>query len=218
MPFHLPPFIRADRMIRFVEVVLFVALCVLIVRWLMIIFSGAVLPVPPRADSPAGSPRSNVAAEMLRTARLFGSHPAGSLSENVQAIGVIASHSGTGDGSAIISVDGRPPRAYRIGSDVEGRTLVAIRAQEVEMEGNGVRQVFRLPLRTPSAGGFTAARGGPTPDFAQRPIPPSGPQLPQQLPQQPQYPVPPQPAGVQFGGNAMNPTNPTGVQQPDAQR
>jgi hypothetical protein len=147
--------------IRCIELLLLLVLFALLARWITILFAGTPLPVPPAlSNNPA--PRSNLATEMLTSARLFGSHPAGTLSENVRVIGLIADHrmpssnpnanpnananpNSAQTGSVIISVDGRPAQAYQIGADVEGRRLVAIRPGEIEMEANGTRQTFQVP-------------------------------------------------------------------------
>lgn len=134
------------RWILLIEALLLIALCALLARWAATLLTGSPLPVPPAVSLPA-SP-DNAISGMLSTARLFGSYPAGTLSENVQVLGVIADtvHQ-TGHGSVLISIDGRPAKAYQIGDDVEGRRLVAIRSDAIEMEANGARQSFRLPAR-----------------------------------------------------------------------
>lgn len=152
-------FIYSSRWIRIIEVLLLLALFALLARWITVLFAGAPLPVPP-AISNTAAPRSTLAAEMLTTARLFGSHPAGTLSENVQIIGLIAdqSHSTAGQkGSVLISIDGGSAKVYTIGSDVGGRRLVAIRSGEVEMEANGVRQSFNLPVLPAISGIVTSS-------------------------------------------------------------
>lgn len=143
----IPPTLRSSpRWILLIETLLLIALCALLARWAATLLTGSPLPVPPTVSSPV--PQNNTANGLMSTARLFGSYPAGTLSENVQVVGVIADtvHQ-TGNGSVLISVDGRPAKAYQIGDNVEGRRLAAIRSDAIEMEVNGVRQSYRLPVR-----------------------------------------------------------------------
>ncbi len=136
----------SPRWILLIEALLLIALCALLARWAATLLAGSPLPVPPTVSSPVL--QNSTATGLISTSRLFGSYPAGTLSENVQVVGVIADtvHQ-NGNGSVLISVDGRPAKAYQIGNNVEGRRLVGIRSDAIEMEVNGVRQSYRLPVR-----------------------------------------------------------------------
>ena len=80
---------------------------------------------------------------LLASAPLFGARAYGAVSDNIQPIGILAQPSGSG--SAIISVDGQPARAFQIGDDVGGRTLFALRDREIELEYHGQHTTYRLP-------------------------------------------------------------------------
>jgi hypothetical protein len=136
---------RAFDWLRFAsEVVLVALLCALLAYWGTQLFTGT--PVTPplvvKTDTVAqnGEQRQR---ELLASAPLFGARAQGAVSDNIQPIGILAQPSGSG--SAIISVDGQPPRAFQIGDDVGGRTLSALREREVELEYRGQRSTYRLP-------------------------------------------------------------------------
>jgi general secretion pathway protein C len=146
-----------QRLPRFIELLLVIALCAVIAWWGTRLLRGQALSVPPSAASAAAGGPSRVDA-VLASARLFGSRPPGVLSDNVRALGVIADD--TGRGSVIVSVDGQPPKVYRVGDTLDGRLVAAIRPQEIELESGGVRQTFRLPPRV-AASGVTVFGTGP---------------------------------------------------------
>jgi general secretion pathway protein C len=61
-----------------------------------------------------------------------------------QLVGVIAST--TGQGSALIAVDGQPPRAFRVGQEVsEGVKLVSLAPKQARLQSNGQDMVLELP-------------------------------------------------------------------------
>ena len=128
-------------MARSAEVLLVIGICTLATYWALALLAGPPLPAPPRAASVAEStPQSG--SGIAESARLFGSRPPGTLSENVQALGIIADRNGRG--SVLISIDGQPPRHYRVGDRIDGRRVTAIRAREIELESSGSRTVVRL--------------------------------------------------------------------------
>lgn len=96
----------------------------------------ALLLAPAPADLPPALNISPVPEHDTRAvARLFGSE--GVLDTQITVFGIIAAGS---QGSAILSVDGAPPQAYRIGSEVAaGFALVEISDGGVELEHNGTR-------------------------------------------------------------------------------
>jgi general secretion pathway protein C len=62
-----------------------------------------------------------------------------------QLLGVIASTSG--QGSALIAVDGQPPKAYRVGQSVqEGWTLVSLTARQARLKSNTAEILLELPV------------------------------------------------------------------------
>lgn len=143
----------ADLPRRVAEVLLVLAVATLATWWALRLLTGAPLPVAPPA---ASAPRDPAAVNdgLLDTAPLFGSRRPGTLSDNIQAIGLIAGARGTG--SALLSVDGQPPKRYKVGEEVDGRRIVAIRPGAVEIEAQGVRRV--IPLNLPEAQGGVVVR------------------------------------------------------------
>jgi len=126
---------------RGAEVLLVIGICTLATYWALLLLAGPSLPAPPRAAGVAESGAQS-GADLVESARLFGSRAPGALSENIQALGIIADRAGRG--SVLISIDGQPPRHYRVGDSIDGRRVTAIRAREVELESSGSRAVVRL--------------------------------------------------------------------------
>jgi general secretion pathway protein C len=59
-------------------------------------------------------------------------------------LGVIAS--GTGQGSALIALDGQPPKAFRVGQDVsDGLKLVFLTPRQARLQSSGQALVLDLP-------------------------------------------------------------------------
>jgi general secretion pathway protein C len=151
---------------------------------------------PPAAPPHAGA----VAAAPLRgdLARVFGAPPADEgpaavvpppEASRFQLIGVAAPRAGTtGPGVALIAVDGKPPRPYRVGALVDGDWhLQTISARGVSLGPTGGTPAVQLelPLLPPPATGSLPPAGAI--------VPPSVPLQPLQ-PQQPIM-VPPPPGG-----------------------
>ena len=123
-------------------------------------------------------------------------------------IGVVAARPGSEQGSiALIAVDGKPPRAFKLGATVDGDlVLKAVRARGAELgpSGGAVAVMLDLPPLAPAATGTlppagTPSAGAVTP-VPQRAAPPSvgatgsePPPMPTVAPQ-PVTPTPP-PAG-----------------------
>ena len=108
-------------------------------------------------------------------------------------IGVAAPRS-TGEGLALIAVDGKPPRAYRVGAAVDGDTVLqAVRARGATLGLRGGPAMVTLeipPLPAAATGTLPAAPGGPANQgpggFVPPPaMPPDSPMLPEAtVPQQ----------------------------------
>jgi general secretion pathway protein C len=110
----------------------------------------------PLHSSAASDPKdgSGLMAEAdVKTARAWGVQSAQpevsvALSSRFQLLGVIASASG--QGSALISVDGQPPKAFRVGQTLtEGLTLISLSAKQANVGPTGA-----------GAGGFSLALQG----------------------------------------------------------
>lgn len=133
-----------DLAARTVEVLLLVAIAALVVWWALRILAGPPLPVAPSIDTANAGNSGPPPDALLDSAQLFGSRRPGALSDNIQAIGLIAD--ARGKGAVLLSVDGQPAKRYRVGEEVDGRRIVAIRPGEVEVESQGTRRVYRLAL------------------------------------------------------------------------
>jgi general secretion pathway protein C len=65
-------------------------------------------------------------------------------SAQYKLMGVIASS--TGQGSALIAVNGEPPKAFRVGDDVnQGVQLVSLTPKQARLKTNGQEWVLELP-------------------------------------------------------------------------
>lgn len=97
-------------------------------------------------------------------------------------IGVAAPRS-TGEGLALIAVDGKPPRAYRVGASVDGDTVLQeVRARGATLGLRGGPAMVRLeipPLPAAATGTLPAAAGGAVNQapggFVPPPMPPAQP-------------------------------------------
>jgi general secretion pathway protein C len=101
----------------------------------------------PRQSMVASTPKDSsglIADADVKAARAWGVQSARpevsvALSSRFQLLGVIASASG--QGSALISVDGQPPKAFRVGQTLtEGLTLISLSAKQANVgpTGSGV--------------------------------------------------------------------------------
>lgn len=137
-------------------------------------------PVPGQAVL-AGSPVAAVGGDL---SRLLGQPPAQPVVQTAQLaaesrfrlIGVVAPPAGQGSGLALISVDGRPPRTYGVGREVEpGLRLLSVSQRQAELGagGSAPRMALTLPMLA------EASRGRP-PDglgvsaLGQPPMAPNG--------------------------------------------
>lgn len=107
-------------------------------------------------------------------------------------IGVAAPRA-TGEGLALIAVDGKPPRAYRVGASVDGDTVLqAVRARGATLGLRGGPAVVTLeipPLPAAATGALPLPSGAPVPagppGFMPPAQPPNVPALPEAtVPQQ----------------------------------
>lgn len=108
---------------------------------------------------PAAPARQVAAVDPEALARLLGSSPAGgnlaapppvSLASRFQLVGVAAAaHSGAG--AAVISVDGKPARPFRVGSTIEeGVVLQSVRGRQAVLASGATQLTLELPpVRAP---------------------------------------------------------------------
>ena len=137
------------------------------VYWGLKLFVPA-LPVLPHANVAAteSSPRGDLS-------RLFGAETAGAVaaaaaevaapeSDRFELVGVVAPRSGGGprEGIALISVDGKPPRVYRVGAVIDGDTVLqAVERRGASLGPSGGASNIRLDIPPPAL----AATGVPQP-------------------------------------------------------
>lgn len=132
-------------MSKFVTAIIHLVLFSLVVAigayWAVRIFTPQPTAAPPPMAAPPPRDPSPVAA-----ARMFGLvQMAVAAVSNIQVSGVFAAGR---DSSAILVVDGKPPRAYVLGQEVTfGTRLIDVRADAVTLEGAAGRQELRAPSR-----------------------------------------------------------------------
>lgn len=131
------------------------------VLWLLAaacaVFWGLRLGAGPGAEAPPGAAPRSLAVDQAAIARLLGSAPAApgmaaqapqaSLASRFQLVGVAAG-ARSGAGAAIIAVDGKPARPYRVGSLVEeGLVLQSVQGRQAVLAAQpGGAPVLTLEL------------------------------------------------------------------------
>ena len=163
--------------------------------WSVRIFTPAPTSAPPPLPPPPLRDPDAAAA-----ARMFGKVEVAQavVAANIQAVGAFSAGK---QSSAILTVDGKPPRVYLVGQEVvPGTRLAAIEAEVVVLDSPSGRQEVRLPprpavamsggpppqnfsrdgntLTAPSASGAPAARPTPAMPTPPPPPPPAVPQNP----------------------------------------
>lgn len=88
---------------------------------------------------------------------------AAGLSARLKLLGVIAPRSGTEQGVALLSIDGKPPRAVRVGGVVDGEmTLLAIQQRSAQIgpaQGQALVSLDLPPLPAPNTGSLPPPTG-----------------------------------------------------------
>ncbi|GAB3771807.1 hypothetical protein GCM10028796_41290 [Ramlibacter monticola] len=142
-------------------------------------------------NAPVAAPRQVGPVDAVALGRLLGSSPAAvaaappppALASRFQLLGVAAGES-SGGGGAVIAVDGKPPRSYRVGSLLEeGLVLQSVHGRQAVIASSDGRPVLTLEL--PVQRLDTSSR--PAPMVAPQPV------MPPVAPPQMANPVPPQP-------------------------
>lgn len=186
---------------RLASVVLFIALCALVTYWVLTFSAMRTIPVPKSARV-----AQTEAVETGAVATLFGGSAQAGPS-NVQLLGVVAELGG-GASAAIVSIDGGPAKAVRMGADLAPQIrLVEVRQRAVVIERNGVRQEIALPLQ---AAATRAAPRGTSP----LPTPPAGAAAPMATPMPPPAAAQPAPAQPPRGQPPGQPAQPQPQVQP----
>ncbi len=126
------------------HLVLFALIAAIGAYWAVRIMTPQPIAAPPPLAAPPPREPDPVAA-----ARMFGliQMVAAAIS-NIQVAGLFAAGK---DSSAILSVDGKPPRAYVLGQEISaGTVLLEVRPDGVTLERSGARQELRAPSRAAS--------------------------------------------------------------------
>lgn len=177
-------------------------------------------PVAPSHTVPVGE--ATIAHADL--SRLLGAEPAPAAaaapppeSSRFRLVGLAASQKGGAPGVALISIDGKPARAFRVGATVDDPlVLQAVERRAVALGPSGVAPTIRLelpPLPPPSTGSLPAATAdGGTPAPRALPPPVTNGRPPGQV-EQPQNPMSIRPNGMR---PAPQP-NPQQQQEPNDQ-
>lgn len=119
-----------------------------VVYWGLLLTAPAALPVVGLASVPmAPSQSMPTVAKVLGHAETVPQKTPQN-SAQYKLMGVIAS--ATGQGSALIAVDGLPPKAFRVGQELsEGVKLVSLTPRQARLQSNGQDLVLELPLSKP---------------------------------------------------------------------
>jgi general secretion pathway protein C len=140
--------------------------------------------VAPTGASPRGDLARLLGADPVTAAT---EAPAAPTNARFQLLGVVAprTDAASREGVALIAVDGKPPRAYRVGAPVEGETVLqSVRARGASLgPRGGVAQVsLEIPPPPAASTGTLPAAGGSPPAVVQAPAPPPVLVAPQGLP------------------------------------
>jgi len=149
------------------HVVLFALVAAIGAYWAVRIMTPSPIAAPPPLAAPPPREPDPVAA-----ARLFGLvQVAVATVSNIQVAGVFAAGA---DSSAILMVDGKPPRAFVLGQEVvSGARLVGVQSDSVVLgRAGGARQELRAPQMVPAHSGTTLP-AGMTPAAAATAAPPA---------------------------------------------
>lgn len=109
---------------------------------------GAIAPLPPRAPAPVDP--AAVARLLGAAPRASEQAPVPSMASRFALVGVVASRAR--DGAALIAIDGKPPKPFRVGAAVdEGMVLQSVEARRAvlaaSMAGPAVLTLELPPLR-----------------------------------------------------------------------
>jgi len=113
------------------------------------LWSAILLAPSPGELPPALAAAAAPASDTRDIALLFGTD--GAIDTQIAVLGLIAAGA---HGSAVLSVDGGPPRAYRVGAEIApGLALAGVSATGVELDRGGARLRAAAPARgAPPAG------------------------------------------------------------------
>ncbi|MEQ1881850.1 MAG: type II secretion system protein N [Burkholderiales bacterium] len=140
------------RLPSLINLALLVALAAVVSYWVMQI-SAQRSPGEPLVSIPAGdSVTQNQPLDTISAASLFGPSSSTQGPGRVVLIGIIG-EGGKGSGVALLSVDGQPPVAYKVGESIQDdQELVAVHSDRVTIGGAGGNQEIRMPERAAPTG------------------------------------------------------------------
>jgi general secretion pathway protein C len=189
---------------RFAAFVIWAAVAASIVFWAMLLW---VKPTPVPAHATLVSAADAFNGDLSRlfgsdaepAAPISGAAPVAAQDARFELIGVVAPLAGAdrAEGLALIALDDKPPRAYRVGAAVDGQMVlqsVHARGAALGLPGQAAQLTLELPALPPPATGVPATVGGlpgvsralpkppPPPPVLSRPAPPQQ-FLPQPMPQ-----------------------------------
>lgn len=191
-----------------VHLVLFALVVAIGAYWAVRIFTPQPTAAPPpMAAAPLRDPSPVAAARMFGLVQM-----AVAAVSNIQVSGVFAAGK---DSSAILAIDGKPPRAYVLGQEISaGTTLVDVRVDGVTLEGAAGRQELRAPSRPASVPLSSSGPMSPVPAFTRQGNSLSantsgvGPSVSRIVPIMPAQPQPMQPAAQDQPGQPPQNTPP----------
>jgi general secretion pathway protein C len=117
-----------------------------VVFWVLNFPAGSAVQGVPLVQSSAQAVTSSFSSYLARAWGVQAALPQVPTQNSAQykLMGVIASV--TGQGSALIAVDGLPPKAFRVGEDVnQGVQLVSLTPKQARLKSNGQDLVLELP-------------------------------------------------------------------------
>lgn len=134
------------RLPLFVSILLFAALCMSATYWAMQWLK------PPQRPVAAPPQVAQAEPSLIAAAGLFGGRAVAAVASNYQLKGVVAAALGK-ESAAILSADGKPAQAYRVGAEVApGVSLKEVHPQYVLLSENGVMKRVELPANAKMAG------------------------------------------------------------------
>lgn len=139
-----------------IHIVMLAIVCAIGAYWGVRILTPQPTPAPPPIAAPV--PRE---PDPVLAARMFGliQQAQARVAANIQVAGIFAAGKSS---SAVLVVDGKPPRAYVVGQEVvPGTRLAEVTADAVVLEADGNRQELQAPPR-PMA---QMSTGAPSPAF-----------------------------------------------------
>lgn len=140
------------RLPTLISLALLVALAALVSYW-VIQMTAVRSPREPLVTIPAGDPvAQNQPLDTMAAASMFGPTSATQTPSRLVLIGII-SEGGKSSGVALLSLDGQPAAAYRVGDPIDdNQNLAEVRVDRVIVRGAGGNREILMPERVPATG------------------------------------------------------------------